>query len=304
MTDPAVDPHAVESLRSGAAAVRLARDVVRVGGPEALDYLQGQLSQDVVGLPIGASAWSFVLQPQGKVDAWFRVTRTGDDEVVLDVDPGWGDALAARLDRFKLRTRADVESLDWSCVAVRGPGAPGPDALADAAPVVAVVDWPPLVGVDLLGPDVAVPDGLVEVDRSAHDALRIEAGLPAMGAEITEATIPAEVGVVPRSVSFTKGCYTGQELVARIDSRGGRTPRRLVRWRVDGAVPPAGATASDEAGKEIGRLTSVAATAEGAVALGPLARGVEAPARLTLRWDGDAAEATAEPLALDVDSHS
>lgn len=298
-----IDPDAVQALRSGAAAVRSSRDVVRVAGPEAVAYLQGQLSQDVSGLAVGASAWSFVLQPQGKVDAWFRVTRAGDDELVLDVDGGWGEALVARLTRFKLRTKADIEPLPWACVAVRGPLAPDAAALAGAAPVVVPVEWPPLVGVDLLGPDVAVPDGVPEVDAAALEVLRIEAGWPAMGAEITEATIPAELGVVPRSVSFTKGCYTGQELVARIDSRGGRTPQRLVRWRVRGAVPPVGATAvaaeRGDDGKEVGRLTSVAATADGAVALGPLARAVDAPTTVTLRWDDGTADATVEPLELD-----
>ncbi|HSL57916.1 MAG TPA: hypothetical protein VK866_08755 [Acidimicrobiales bacterium] len=292
------DPAAVEQLRSGAAAVRLGRDVVRVAGPEAIAYLQGQISQDVAALAVGASAWSFVLAPQGKVDAWFRISRTGDDEVVIDVDAGSGEAVLARLQRFKLRTKADIEALDWSCVAVRGPAAPDAAALAGTAPVVAAVDWPPLVGVDLLGPSVAVPAGLTEVDASAHEVLRIEAGWPAMGAEITEATIPAELGVVDRSVSFTKGCYTGQELVARIDSRGGRTPQRIVRWRLADPAAPVGAVAELD-GKEVGRLTSVAAVEGGAVALGPLARAVEAPAELTVRWVSGTTTAHVEPLALD-----
>ncbi len=86
---------------------RIRRDVVLAEGPDAAAFLQGQLSQDVERLPVGAAAWSFVLQPQGKVDAWFRVHRTGDETFELDVDEGWGEALVTRLERFKLRTRCE-----------------------------------------------------------------------------------------------------------------------------------------------------------------------------------------------------
>ncbi|MET0666349.1 MAG: folate-binding protein, partial [Acidimicrobiales bacterium] len=86
----------------GAAVVE--RDVVRIEGPEAATYLQGQLSQDVLGLDVGDSAWTFVLQPQGKVDAWFRLTRVGDEAFLADVDAGFGEAVLARLQRFLLRT--------------------------------------------------------------------------------------------------------------------------------------------------------------------------------------------------------
>ncbi|MFS8585732.1 MAG: hypothetical protein FWJ72_11665, partial [Acidimicrobiia bacterium] len=116
------DPTAVD-LRTTLGAVELPRDVVRVAGPDAVDYLQGQLSQDVAALGPGEAAWSFLLQPTGKVDAWLRVTRTGDDELVLDVDAGHGEAVVARLRRFLLRTKADVDPLPWRAVALRGPGA-------------------------------------------------------------------------------------------------------------------------------------------------------------------------------------
>src|SRR5207244_260275 len=84
-----------------------ARDRVRVSGPEAAEFLQGQLSQDIAPMSVGDAAWSFVLQPQGKVDVFVRVTRAGDDDFVLDTDEGWGERLAQRLTRFKLRTKVD-----------------------------------------------------------------------------------------------------------------------------------------------------------------------------------------------------
>src|SRR3954452_3780777 len=107
------------------------REAVRVAGPDAESFLQGQLSQDIGALTVGGSAWSFVLEPQGKVDAFLRVRRVGDDEFVLDTDEGWGERVVARLSRFKLRTKADIELLGDADVP-----APAPD------------DWPGLVAGD------------------------------------------------------------------------------------------------------------------------------------------------------------
>ena len=251
--------------------VEVPRDVVRVTGPDAVPFLQGQVSQDVAAIPTdGSSAWSFVLQPQGKVDAWFRVTRTSEEALLLDVDGGFGEALVARLERFKLRTKADFELLaDWRCLAVRGVALPGG---IDPA-------WPGVDGTDFLGPDVARPDGIAEGTLEAYEALRIECGVPAMGRELTERTIPEEAGVVDRSVSFTKGCYTGQELVARIDSRGGNVPRRLRGLILDGEDVPADGTPLTIEGAEVGAVTSAARSPrlDAVVALAYVKRDVDVP---------------------------
>src|SRR5438309_9279067 len=98
------------------------RDVLRVSGPDAESFLQGQLSQDVAAIGIGDAAWALLLQPQGKVDAFVRVTRMAGDEFVLDTDAGWGDPVTKRLERFKLRTKAEIDALDWKCLAVRSEG--------------------------------------------------------------------------------------------------------------------------------------------------------------------------------------
>jgi tRNA-modifying protein YgfZ len=276
-------------LRRVLSAVAVERDVVRVAGPEALTYLQGQLSQDVVDdFDVGATNWSFVLQPTGKVDAWVRLTRTGGDEVVLDVDGGHGEALIARLRRFLLRTKADVDPLDWACVAVRGPGsaAAARESAAEAGAELAVpAGWPGAEGADLLGPEVRPPVGMPGADLEAYEALRIRAGVPAMGAELTDRTIPAEVGqwVVDASVSFTKGCFTGQELVARIDSRGGHVPRHLRGLVIaEGERPPLDAPIVVD-GAEVGRVTSAARGPDGgALALGYVGRGVTPPAAVEI----------------------
>ncbi len=292
------------ALRREAGVVDLPRDVVRARGPDAEAFLQGQLSQDVAALTAGASAWTFVLAPHGKVDGFARVTRTADDTFVLDTDAGAGEALIARLERFKLRTRCDLEPLDWRCLAVRGPAAaavrarltpPPPDQGFDAP-----ADWPGLPGFDRLGADPAAPEGLRRCGLDAYEAVRIEAGVPLVGAELTEDTIPAEAGIVERAVSFTKGCFTGQELVARIDARGGNVPRHLRGVLVARNVrPPVGATLVVD-GKDVGALTSVAESLDrrAPVALAYVRRAVEPPAEATVVWDGGEAPARIEALPL------
>ena len=253
----------------------LDRDVIRIAGPDAISFLQGQLSQDVAGLAVGASAFSFVLEPQGKVSAWGRITRVAADAVIFDVDHGFADVVIARLNRFKLRTKADIEQLDWRTVALRGASDRG---VLDPAAVVAAFDWPGFSGVDLMGANVTVPAGLTAGDRDDYERRRIEAAVPVLGCELDASTIPGEAGaaIIDGSVSFTKGCYTGQELVARVDSRGNNTPRRLRSVHIDGGVPAAGSDVIVD-DKVVGRLTSVAPTESGAVALAYVQRAVEPP---------------------------
>jgi folate-binding protein YgfZ len=308
-----VDPALTDTidLQTSLGAFAVDRDVVRVSGPDAVAYLQGQLSQDVETLAAGATTWSFVLQPTGKVDVWARVTRTADDAYLLDVDGGAGDQLVSRLRRFLLRTDATVEPLPgWRCIALRGPGAVG------AAPAAAVevgaehqlpAGWPDVEGVDLLGPAVTVPSDIPVADHDAYEALRIAAGVPAMHAELTEKTIPAEAGqwVVDASVSFTKGCFTGQELVARIDSRGGNVPRHLrgVVLAVAGAtLPPAGAVVSVD-DTEVGTITSAAhsPSLRAPVALAYVARAVDSPDEGVagiVAWDDEQVPAVIRTLPL------
>lgn len=298
MADLAAD---YDIIRNGAGAVWIERDVVSVRGPDAVKFLQGQCSQDVAALATGTSAWTWVLQPQGKVEALCRVTRVGDDHLLLDTDGGWGEALVARLSRFKLRTKADISSQAQRCLALRGPGVVHLEVAAGDRAVDA--SWPGLPGVDVFGTDPELPEGAELVGADAFEATRIEAGVPRMGAELTEKTIPAETGLVARTVSFTKGCYTGQELVARIDSRGGHVPRHLRRVVLDQPAPvgasvaAAGGAEGPVTGKVLGTLTSVAAHPDGgAVALAYLGRDVDPPAPVLVTWDGGATAGRVESL--------
>ena len=257
------------------------RDVVRVCGPDAASFLQGQLSQDVDSLAVGTATWTFVLQPQGKVDTWARITKTAAECFCLDTDAGHGDALEARLTRFKIRTKVDIEGFADPAVHVRGHGTPR-EELPDGV-LRLPVGGPGVEGYDLLGTD-RPPAEVPVADAARYNAYRVAHGVPVMGRELDSDTIPAEVGqwIVDASVSFTKGCFVGQELVARIDSRGGNVPRHL---RILTTPEPVAAGAAVEADGPASAVTTAAVADEhGPSALAYLGRRVE-PGD-TVRVDG------------------
>jgi len=244
------------------------RDLVEVSGPDAEAYLQGQLSQDIEAIGPGASALTFVLAPNGKVDSWFRVHRRGDTSFVLDVENGFGETLVERLRRFLIRTDAEVGSVvSGRMASLRGDDLVPPD-LADASPTCLVADvrWPEMDGFDLIWRD-GQGEGLA-LGSGRSDEARIAAGVPRMGADIVAGSVPAESGrvVIDLSVSFTKGCYTGQELVARMNSRGGQAPIRLRRLISETGL---------EVGAEVvahGAIVGVVTSAAGSCALAKLMR--------------------------------
>jgi len=305
VTGPAfVDDY--DALRHVVGIVPVGRDILRLAGADAVEYLQGQCSQDIAALAVGQSADALVLTPQGKLDALVRVTRAGDDELYVDVDAGYGEALATRLARFKLRVKVDIEVLDWTCLALRGPDAAAlaADAMPPGASLALPFGWGGVTGVDLFGADPAPVAAVRRCGVEAWESVRVESGVPVMGTELDERTIAAEADLLDRSVSFTKGCYTGQELVARLDARGNKVARRLrgiVVDRAAGAHPPVSAGAEVRVGERtVGRLTSVAwsSALETVVALGYLHRDVEPPGQVMIGGDaGDvAAEARSLPL--------
>lgn len=265
------------ALRDGFGAVRSRRDVVTATGSDATDFLQGQLSQDLASIAVGESAASLLLQPQGKMEALLRLTRLADNHWLIDVPTGWGDPVMARLERFKLRTACDLSVREVGALLMRGPRSVG--AGDTGAEISAPVDWAGLGGRDLVGDNLSIPAEATVCSPAALEVVRIEAGVAAMGSEIDENTIPAEANVVDAAVSFTKGCFTGQELVARIDSRGSNTPRRLRGLVFDAEAQAPGTDSSllDDGGKDVGRLTSVAYSPGygAAVALAYIGRAVE-----------------------------
>ncbi len=292
------------ALRDGTGALEVGRDVVKVFGPDAEIYLQGQTSQDIATLAPGGSAWALVLQPQGKLDVFVRVSKVAPDEFLLDADAGMGAVLVARLNRFKLRTKVEIEPLAWRVTAVRGPARPGAGhtrgGSCGCGPV--RMGWPKRVRPNGPGPALPLPDEATVVDVEAYEAALVEAGFPRHGRELDDRTIPAEAGLVEAAVSFTKGCYTGQELVARIDSRGSNVPRRLRGLRLSGPAPTGsglysqaveGSQAADSS-KALGRLTSVALSPRlGWVALGYVGRAVEVGSSVVVRSEDGEDESVA-----------
>ncbi|MGH1489305.1 MAG: YgfZ/GcvT domain-containing protein [Acidimicrobiales bacterium] len=295
-------------------AVITERDLLVVNGPDAASYLHGQISQNAEGLAVGNTVWTLLLQPQGKVEAWLRMHRRSAEEFWLDVESGFGEQAKARLERFKLRVDADIHLVTTSMVALRGPRAATvaaeQAAVASGEPLVALdASWASVTGVDLVDPSGVladadrageatvqtwVPDGVTVGPAETLEVLRIRQGRPAMGSELDDSTIPAAAGVVERSVDFTKGCYVGQELVARIDSRGNNTPTRLYGLRFSGPELPAVGSELSLDGAAAGTVTSVAVSPDlGSIGLAYLKRAVEVPASLT------ATSANGSPLTVE-----
>jgi tRNA-modifying protein YgfZ len=198
-------------------------DIVTAVGPDARSFLQGQFSQDMATIDRDGSAWSWLLQPTGKVAALVLVSKVADETYSLAVDSGFGSVVLARLNRFKLRVKVEFSLVET--------------------------------------------EGKVFVGTEAE---RIEAVWPAMGSElVVDESIPNAAGINDRTVSFTKGCYTGQELVARVDSRGDHTPQHL-RLLTSSSILTVGAVLTLD-GKQVGTVTTAADTA----ALAWVARAVE-----------------------------
>ncbi len=209
---------------------RLARDFVCVQGDDAESYLQSQLSNQIAGLAVRTARSSLLLDPTGKLVAALRVTRFEDTVFILDTEQGFGEAVIARLNRFKIRVKADVSPLDWQCVALRGRGARAVAESLNRVPTDGlVVDawWGGDDAVDLIGASVADIDGVGACSAAEFGALRVAAGWPLAGVDFVSGCIPAETGLVGVAVSFIKGCYPGQELVERMDSRAVTAPHVL-----------------------------------------------------------------------------
>jgi tRNA-modifying protein YgfZ len=286
------------------------RGLVTVEGPDALSFLQSLVSQDVTELAIGVGAHTLLLTPQGKLDVDARVVRVGDDRLWLDTEPGFGAQLAASLQRFRIRVKADIvdASDDFGALAVRGPGAGELRSVVEAPAVVLDVPWPFGDGFDVIGPRGAVDaarralvdGGASAITSEELEQLRVEAGVPRQGADLDERTIAQEAFLERDAVSFTKGCFLGQELVCRIDTRG-HVNRFLRSIRVlDGARPPVGAEVVVD-GKVVGALTSVTPLTDRPWSgLAFVRREVEPPVDALLRWGGDDARARIEatPVSL------
>ena len=253
--------------------VKREKDFLRVSGTEAESYLQGQLSQDIEEMSDGESRFTFLLQPSGKVDAWLRITRQTQNDYLLDVDKNYGELVLARLKRFLLRTDCRVEILNYFLYTEIG-NSRNENDFVDCIAI--PYSWFGFEFTDYIFKSDNFSEGFNLIDDQVWKGVRIKAGIPEMGKEIDTSTIPASLGILDFSVSFTKGCYTGQELVARMDSRKGGTPYRLVKISgTSGMTASQGVLLND--GEEIGTITSEIIIDNDFFALGFLKRGVNTP---------------------------
>ena len=275
----------LDALHEGRAWVdRSDRGFVVVTGPEAFSFLQALVSADLDPVVDGDAVHSLLLHPQGKLDVDFRLLRVGDD-AWLDCDPDLGAQLAASLTRFRLRVKVEIadESDRFGMLSRVGDddGTPVPEGVRRV---------PSAWGFDLVGPRALLPSVEPVVDPVAFEAWRIEQGIPRQPDDIDESTIPQEAFLEEDAVSFTKGCFLGQELVCRIDSRG-HVNRFLRRFSaIEGDWPPVHADVVVD-GKVVGSLTSVAPADLPTGALGYVRREIEPPAAVELQWAGGSARA-------------
>jgi tRNA-modifying protein YgfZ len=208
--------------------VRRARAHIRLAGPDACDFLQRMVSNDVESLGVGQSCDALLLTAKARIIAPVRVLRRAEDDFLVVTEPELGDTVRTHLLRCRFAAKAEIESEEHE-------------------------SWLVLGGEELL--DERPPGE--ELDEAAFERWRIESGIPRWGHEIDDRVLPAEAGLTETHVSFTKGCYPGQEPIARQHYRG-KVNRRLRVLDVErNALLPVGTELLLD-GKTVGRVTSSA----------------------------------------------
>ena len=241
---------------------RRPRDFVSVRGLDATAYLQAMVSNDVEALGIGDACEALLLTPKARVVAPLVVLRRGVDDFLLLTEEGLGDVVRATLVRSRFAAKCDIEPEAHDVAVVLG-----------EASGIATSDY----GIEAY----EVLDDALEptVGEDELELLRIRAGTPRFGREIDDRVLPAEAGLDARAVDFEKGCYPGQEPIARQHYRG-RVNRTLRLLELDGTdVPEYDAEVSHE-GKVVGRVTSAARDGDVVAALGYVRVEVPRDARL------------------------
>jgi tRNA-modifying protein YgfZ len=276
-----------QALRQASGVVRRGdRGVLAVTGGDRLEWLQGLLTNDVIGLRVGESLYAAYLTPQGRMITDLRVVQL-DDRALLEVPAVLAGALGAKLDSLLFAEDAQVVDVSSSLAVL---DVLGPDSvqIVECARATLSHEWIAGVleddaygvpGITLFTPEAAAADvthaltaaGALETTLETLDVVRIEAGRPLFLVDMDEHTLPLEAGIEDRAISFTKGCYVGQEVIIRVIHRGqGRVAKKLV-----GLLLPKDAAAHSgdrirSAEREIGRVTSAAwsPTLERPIALG------------------------------------
>jgi folate-binding protein YgfZ len=292
---------------------RSARGKLLVSGPDGAEYLQGQLTSDVEALEPGDGQYAALLDRKGHMQGDMRVLRPAAEEILLDTEP---EALAAVLRHLQMYSigrdvavtdvseeRAILSLIGPRSVEVAGTAALPENACEEASVgTVACLAVGTRDGIDLIASaadaerlaEVLRGAGAVPVSAEAAELVRIEAGVPRFGAEMGSETMPAEAGIVDDAVSFTKGCYIGQETVARLHYKG-KPNRHLRGLRL--SAPAAAGAAVRLGEKEVGRLGSAAVSpAFGPIGLAVLRREAEPGAEVAVGEDGVTAQVSDLPF--------
>jgi len=214
----------VQSVTSPTVA-RRPRAFLRVAGPDAADYLQRMVSNDVEALAVGEACDALLLTAKARVIAPLRILRRGEEDFLVLTEPELGDTVRTQLLRTRFAAKVEVEPEEHESWLVLG----GEEVLDDR------------------------PAG-DEVGEEELERWRIEAGIPRWGREIDEQILPAEAGLDETHISFSKGCYPGQEPIARQRYRG-KVNRKLRVLDVEGDATPGTELLLD--GKRVGRITSM-----------------------------------------------
>ncbi len=254
------------------------RSYVSVIGPDAASYLNRMISNEVEELEIGTSCEALLLTPKARIVAPRGVLRRAPDDCLLLTEPEAGDRLVRELVRARFAAKCAIEREEHRSVVVLGAAE---DELVLNQHKLAVPNHDyGVVAVELVDGDV--PDAAEPIGDDELERLRIRARTPRLGRELDDRVMPAEAGLEERAISFTKGCYPGQEPVARLHYRG--HPNRGLRvLAVDGGELPAYDAELTLDGKVVGRVTSAAPDPEhGVVALAYVRREVPAEAVLEL----------------------
>jgi folate-binding protein YgfZ len=272
-------------------------------GSESAEFLQGQLTNDVEALSPGEGCYAALLDRKGHMQADMRVLCLAEDEVWIDTEP---EALAAtrrHLDMYKIGREVELEDVtaERAILSLLGPrsadlaGAPPLRPYTSTSLTVAGIDCLAVgtdFGIDLIASaadaerllSVLTDAGAHEVEPAAVEILRIEAGTPRFGAEMDTATMPAEAGIVEAAVDFEKGCYIGQETVARLHYRG-KPNRHLRGLRL--SAPAAAGSGLRRGDKEVGAVgSSCVSPVLGPIALAIVRREAEPGSELAVGEDG------------------
>jgi tRNA-modifying protein YgfZ len=290
-------------VRQNAGYRRSGAGVVDLAGKDRGEFLQGQCTNDVLTLPEGGVLSAAALTPKGKLLHVFRVAALPDRFRLLTA-AGRSDSLKAHLQKFAVGRKVELADLSADRVRfdLQGP-APGSLPAAPAGSLLearfcgeAVEVWPAegeiaaiwIVPETSAGPvETGLERELPRLTPEESEILRLEAGRPEFGKDMDESHLPDEVGM-EEAISRTKGCYVGQEIVARLRTYG-HVNRRLVRFSFSAATPPApGAVLvrPEEPDREAGRVTSAAVSPElGPIGLGYARREIAEGDHLVLRDD-------------------